>query len=67
MSSDLKWWRVSGTYAGALVAACTEREAIDFATRGYHGGSFDFMSLAEVEEGLPAEPTAPGHYYSFAE
>jgi hypothetical protein len=64
MTEALKWYDVSGNYAGALVAATTNEEALRTAEPAVGSGR---LVLATEETDLPAPPTAPGIYYRYAE
>lgn len=65
----LRWWRVLGSYAFALVAAETEERAIELAKADDVRSQWNHRwCVAELEERpMPADPPAEGVYAVFAE
>jgi hypothetical protein len=68
MSEELRWWRLWGEYAGALVAATTLERAIEIAnTHERSKGRGPFISPDDEPSERPGPPTAEGLYHFFAE
>jgi hypothetical protein len=73
VSAQLRWYSVSGAYAGALVAAENAEDAMRLA-REQASGISDWYDAAPIEDSgarlrrePPGPPTAAGVYYAWAE